>query len=384
MANARFVDALVGYNFFLKMRGNAKQNDINQYLKRKGRNLISPRMYTHYRKLLDKGFRSYIPINQFDVFHTLGRLQAAADRRRYSREPSNSPVLISRNITKWTDGVLVDRSIVGFGLNTSKRFPVRKHSPGWIRLPGYKDIPVIFVWRKHTEYSTRIGLRALEFISKYKMPDLVEVQELPSGLLRISRVKDGEIRWSDIYRLVAKTDELIKSAEDLLYTLEMIIGVEVQLSYPILQIMEFGSPDESVIKIDFGIAEILKVLFDNLIHWRTRKRRITAETRNQELQNTNLEIEIMRNAIKLKKEVQEVDIAPVVANEIKNLIPKLFNNTQAPKGLFDEGTPELAILEERILPAAAELSVGDDTDFNIEVIPALSEEEIGKKNKDIN
>ena len=60
-------------------------DDINEYLKQEGRHPISVRTYGHYESLQAHGFRSYIPINKFDVFQALGQLQMAADRRRYSR-----------------------------------------------------------------------------------------------------------------------------------------------------------------------------------------------------------------------------------------------------------------------------------------------------------
>ena len=64
---ARFVDALKGYEFFLRQRGRASLDEVNKYLMQHGYRPISLRTYTHYHKLLQHGFRYYIPINKFVV-----------------------------------------------------------------------------------------------------------------------------------------------------------------------------------------------------------------------------------------------------------------------------------------------------------------------------
>src|SRR3990172_13092239 len=122
--SARFVDALKGYEYFLSVRGKADIEDINRHLKKVGRSPIRPRTYIHCQKLIDKGFRSYVPINKFDVFESLGRLQLASDRRKYSREVVDFPAEISRDGASWSSAKLIDSSMVGFGLILPDRFSV--------------------------------------------------------------------------------------------------------------------------------------------------------------------------------------------------------------------------------------------------------------------
>ena len=161
--SARFVDALKGYEFFVKQRGKASLDDVNEYLLRHGYRPISLRTYTHYHKLLQHGFRYYIPINKFDVFQALGRLQTIADRRRYFREKTEIPALISRDGQRWVQAIVIDRSVVGFGIFVPEKFPVSTGKRVFVRLEGYHDIPVIVVWRKHLERGTRLGVRAFSF-----------------------------------------------------------------------------------------------------------------------------------------------------------------------------------------------------------------------------
>jgi hypothetical protein len=83
---AQFVDELLGYEYFPEKQGKVTRDEINNYLTSKGRRPIQQRTYTHYRKLIDNGFLSYVPINRFDVFQSLGKIQMAADRRRFHRD----------------------------------------------------------------------------------------------------------------------------------------------------------------------------------------------------------------------------------------------------------------------------------------------------------
>jgi hypothetical protein len=50
--SAEFVDALKGYEYYLKERGEATIDDVNNYLVTHGRRPIQARTYNHYRKLL--------------------------------------------------------------------------------------------------------------------------------------------------------------------------------------------------------------------------------------------------------------------------------------------------------------------------------------------
>ena len=83
---AQLEDAIKGYDYYLENRGKPSLEKVRKFLENIGRIPISQRTFGHYKKLMRFGFRSYIPINQFDVSRTRGQLQMVADRRRYSRE----------------------------------------------------------------------------------------------------------------------------------------------------------------------------------------------------------------------------------------------------------------------------------------------------------
>lgn len=299
--SAQFVDALKGYDFFLDSRGQASRQDVNDYLYSIKRKAISLRTYGHYKKLITHGFRSYIPINQFDVFQALGQLQAAADRRRYERLKDDSEVYLSKDMKKWSPGKIIDRSLVGFGLLTDDRFPIRTGSQIWIKLKDYGNIPMMVVWRNHLDESTRIGTRAFEFIAKYR---IIEEERLPPrrmGLLRIVRKDAGELDWANLFRILAKTNELLEATADLLIAIEDYAGLEIYLEKPKVTSMRFGSPGEIQIKVDFGIAEIIKVVAEKLQFWREQKEQFISETEKIKVETVNLAIEAARNAIRLRK-----------------------------------------------------------------------------------
>lgn len=371
MANALFVDALKGYEFFYKSRGKASLNEINQYLESHGRHPISQRTFTHYWHLITNGFQSYLPINKFDVFAALGRLQIVADRRRYKRIPINIDVMISRDGLKWSKGLLIDRSLVGFGIETKTRFPVSELSTGWVRLAGYKDIPVVFVWREHRTDSTRIGIRALSFIDTFRLAYDDARTERLTGTLRISREKEGAIEWVSLVGMLAKTDELLFAIGALLDTLEDALQTEITISQPVVKSIEFGSPGSFELKLDVGVSEILKTILEfikDIRFWGLQKRKFIADVEEKELNNANLKIEFVRNVINLGKEIEETNISPEMVAALKKLIPALFN--RKPKHeLFAPDSPEMGILNKRILPATADLVAGDDPEYKVEVLP---------------
>ena len=110
--SAQFVDALKGYEYFLSTKGRAFREEVNRYLESINRRSIAQRTYIHYQKLIYNGFRSYVPINKFDVFQSLGRLQLAADRRRYERYMEEISGGISRNLVSWAPATCPDSSNV--------------------------------------------------------------------------------------------------------------------------------------------------------------------------------------------------------------------------------------------------------------------------------
>jgi len=379
--SAQFVDALLGYEYFLQNRGKITIDEINQYLTSHQRNPIQLRTYTHFNKLLENGFRSYIPINKFDVFQSLGKIQMAADRRRYSREMVKIAAKISRNGQKWTEGTIINRSLVGFGILAKQRFPVSTDVQAWIRLQGYEDIPVIVVWRKHHEEATRLGVRSLEFIGKYKISDTkIELTRL-KGTLIITRQEGGDLRWDNLFRILSKSDEFINSLTDLIYSVDEHVGADVRLASPILGLIRFGSPGEVQVKVDFGIAELARMVIEKLQFWGLEKKKYLAEIRKLDLENERsglenkklaletdqLTIDLLRNVINYRKELQEFGLTESIVDEVRNYLTGLFGLNQLPKGIFDTDSLEFAILKERVLPAAAELIGGDDSAFGVNV-----------------
>ena len=374
MANALFVDALKGYEFYLSQKGEVSLDQVNDHLLAQDRNPIALRTYTHYKKLLEHGFRSYIPINKFDVFQSIGKIQMAADRRRYLREPSGIPAKISRDNEKWYEARIIDRSIVGFGIIAEHRFPTSTGVSGWVRIKGYHEIPVVIVWRQHNKESTRLGIRSMEFVAKYRIqPD--EVEKLRAArILRVQRKLSGDLEWENIYGILERINELIHSASDLLYTLEDVYGVEVHIRRPLLKSIEFASPGDVQVKIDFGVAEIIRVVLEKMQFWGLQKRKLRAEVESQELNNeatalanANLKMEILRNAVKTVKEAQDDGLKNAIIGELKKLLPSLLVSQNLLKDAFSPGSPEIGILSERILPASADLVAGDDADFEADV-----------------
>jgi hypothetical protein len=165
---AQFVDALKGYEFFLSRRGGVSLEEINDFLIADGRNPISQRTYAHYRKLLAQGFRSYIPINKFDIFQALGKIQIASDRRGKARELTELSAYVSKNRTVWVEAIILDKSPVGFGFQINERFPIRPGAPLWVRIENYEEISSVVVWRKHIESFTLMGVRTTAYVAEMK------------------------------------------------------------------------------------------------------------------------------------------------------------------------------------------------------------------------
>lgn len=365
--SAQFVDALKGYDYFLSARGRASREEVNRHLASINRKAIAQRTFTHYGNLIDKGFRSYVPINKFDVFQSLGRLQLAADRRRYERHIKDISIGISKNLVSWVPATVIDKSIVGFGLLAADRFPVSPGTQLWIDLEGFRPIPVVVVWRRHIGDQTRIGARAFEFIAKYRIigPPL---EPRATRSLKVLRINEGELYWGILFQVLQKTDELLEAADDLIVTIDEIVGAEVRPARPKLDTINFGSPGEAQIKIDFGIAEILRVLLEKIQFWRDQKRRYSAETDQVELENANIAIETARNAIRLGQEAEAAGVGrEVVDGLVRGPLQRALGVSELPDELFEEGSLEEAIVNQRLLPAATDLVAGDDLDFDVEV-----------------
>lgn len=373
MANAMYVDALKGYEYYLKKGGKLKLDEINDYLIRERRNPIAHRTYRHFHKLLVHGFRGYVPINKFDVIASLNQLQAAADRRRYHREPTTVAVQVSRDGINWVNALTVDKSLVGFGIISKEPFQVKSLALGYLRIDGYKIIPIVFVWRKHIENTTRLGVRAPEFITNYRLgPDEIAAERL-GGSIIISRDREGPIEWTSLYTALVKTNELLKGVTDLLYALEDVLDADISFAHPVLKSIQFSSPGNFEITTDKAVSMVLDILtglFDRIINFGLYKRKLRAEVQNLELDNANKKVELVRNTFNLGKEIRDSDITGQAASALLAIIPYLFDvNKPSSKEIFAADSPEIAILKNRIIPAAEELLAGDDPEYKIQIKP---------------
>ena len=139
---AQFVDALKGYEYYIKNRGKLSLENINNFLESIERSPISQRTFGHYKKLLKRGFMSYVPINQFDVYQTLDKLQVASDRRRYVRDKVDIDANVSLDKNTLIPVKIIDRSLVGFGMATFTNFTLKPGSFIWVHIKQYRDIPM--------------------------------------------------------------------------------------------------------------------------------------------------------------------------------------------------------------------------------------------------
>jgi hypothetical protein len=357
---AKFVDALKGYEYFLENRGKTSLEDINIYLEIKGRSPISLRTYSHYKKLIKRGIISYVPINQFDVDVTLGRLQMATDRRRYSRELTQGEASVSADGTKWIKANILNKSEVGFGFLTENPLQFKIKNFIWIRIDNYHDIPAFLVWQRHEENSTRFGVRALEFISKYQTSEEILFFNRLTGQLVVRKTSGGSISWQEFLRIMAKIDEMMVSSSDLLDSFAKIIGLELKLARPVLSSIKFSSPGEFVINIDIALAFLIIGLLKAIQLWRPIIERFREQTRTIELNNDILEIEKARKIIKLAEEAKDSNFKKQLIDYISTGIKEALNNKNLPSDSFERNSLENGILNSRLIPAALDLTIGDD------------------------
>ena len=375
--SANFVDALKGYEFYLSKRGLVKITEVNKYLRAQGRNPIRQRTYYHYSKLLNNGFRTYIPINKFDVYEALGQLSQAADRRRYARERVDLPAQVTIDGLIWHDVTVTDRSPVGYGLAAPASLRLRPGSPLFIRPSGYSSIPAFVAWSKPRQDYLAIGIRALQFTTEYLLAkEPIDLTAL-TGLLTVRRETEETILWDGFVTAFSKTDRLIDSTRSFLYAVDEVLGAQIHLPSPVLSTVRFGSPGEAGVKVDPGFAEVLKVIIDSVRFWALEKRKLQAETlkleneaKKVEVETLNLGIETMRNALKLSQEAAEAGIAEQVIPAVEAALKSVFKTDVLPPGLLSKGSPERGILAQRVLPAALDIVAGDDPDYDIDVAQA--------------
>lgn len=393
---ADFVDALLGYEYYLQTRGEATRADINGYLQSRHRAPIALRTYQHYRKLINHGFLSYVPINKFDVFQSLGRLQMAADRRRYSRRPVETVAGLSRNGERWNQCTIIDQSLVGFGIITDRKFPIRPGDKIWIKFPGFEPIPCFVAWREHKSDGTRLGVRAMEFIDNYRESPDDSADERREGLFIIRRTVDDDIDWDYFVHVFEKSNELIASTVDFLHAIADASGIHATIPRSLLASVVFASPGSAEIKVDFGIAEIIRALLEELQSLGLRRNRFKAEIERIELENEGLKhenkrkeleneglkednkrkaldnqdrtIEVARNALSLGKQAKAAGIDDgTIMQLLGGPLKAALGLEQLPNNLFADNSLERGILQERMIPAAVELMNPDDPNYEIEV-----------------
>lgn len=381
MANARFVDAFLGYEYYVKKGGKASLDSINEFLSKEFRRQIKLRTYSHYRNLYRYGFTKYMPINKFDVFRSLGKLQLATDRRGYNRVTVDLEAKITNDGQKWVDIDILDSSVVGFKGVTKIKYSIQKKSPIWISVEGYSIIPGILVWKKHLdENSTMVGIRALQYIEKYNVMDEEELTGRLNGILTITREKEGEIKWENLFIVFEKVNLLLNALEDFVYALEDTIGVKMLVARPVLKSISFGSPGNGSWNIDTNLAEILKLLLSLLVDRKLLKRKLTSEVELVELEvkkrkidiekagneNDLLEIEVARNAINLTTEFGNL-LEEETIQKLRKKLPEIIGLDQPIGDFLSEENLERAILKNRIIPPLLELIAGDDGDYELGV-----------------
>ena len=87
-----------------------------------------------------------------------------------------------------------------------------------------------------------------------------------------------------------------------------------------------------------------------------------------ELEIANLAIEVTRNAIHLRREPAEEGIGrELVAELMRGPLQKALGVSELPEKLFEDGSLEEGIVQQRLLPAATDLLAGDDLDFDVQV-----------------
>lgn len=382
VSSAQFVDSLNGYKFFLKKRGNTSIDDVNLYLKSINGRIIHPRTYRHYEKLLKRGFSSYIPINQFDVSRTLGKLQFASDRRRYLREITQQNAKVSKEGELWTPVKIRDKSLVGFGIETTKQMPFEPFNPLFIRIDEYRDIPVIMVWKHCENGLLRFGVRSLEFIETYRISEPGILVSKPTGLLIVKKLSGKYLSWDELYRVLEKINELIEGSSELLREIAKNAGLkEFNIIQSDLSSISFDSPFDIAINIDIDVVKILIVIFswcylDKVRKERYRKTAGGINNNNNKLDNNNqlLDSELRRNAINPKKESEEPDVPQEVSDSLQEELKDIYKIKQLPPGLLAPGSFESGILKNQVFPAAVELIAGDDPEIEVKVTKSHSDE----------
>jgi hypothetical protein len=373
--SANFGDARIGYEHFIYTHGNASIDQINDFLMANNRTPISERTYTHYRSLMRYGFRSYFPINQFDVSRMLGQLPVAPDRRRYEREKIDIETTISTDGIIWILARIIDKSMIGFGMSTAKELPIKNGDPIWVRMKEYRDIPAILVWSKWDNNLIRFGVRAVEFVSGYgiseeKMP----VDDL-TGILTVRKTSEVGLSWKELYNLMGKIEKLLDASSELLKYVADITNRKVKVSPPVISSIKFSSPGELNVIIDWKVFALLIPLIKIVQHWRIEKDRLKEENRNMKLDNDmrEFQIEFARKTLKSRK-AGDSEITKQLLAALPSWVKTVLHIDDLPPALFKPQNLESRMAKEQLLPVAADLIGGDDPEIKVEAKESSSNE----------
>jgi hypothetical protein len=372
---ANFGDARIGYEYYINTHGSASFEEINDYLLKNEHNPISKRTFNHYRSLMRYGYRSYFPINQFDVSRMLGQLPVAPDRRRYEREKVNIDANISTDGIIWIQSKVIDKSIVGFGLITSEKLSIKNGYPIWVRIPRYNAIPAILVWHKIQNNITRFGVRAVEFISVYGISQQKKPIKDLTGFLIVKKTSEEGLSWNELYNLIGKIEKLFDASSELLKYVAEQNNIKLDLLSPILSSIKFSSPGEVSVIIDWKFFALLVVLIRIVQLWRIDKNRLKEANRTLKLNNDmrEMQIEYARKLIKTRK-VANLDIAKQLLSALPDLLKKVFNIDKLTPDLFESGSLINQMSTEQLLPAAADLIGGDDQQIEVDLKESSSDE----------
>lgn len=88
---ASFEDARTGWDIYRSRSGDVSRPQLNEALRSRGLDPISPRTFGHYEKLRRLGYDEYVSINRLDIRHSSGSIFDLADRSRYDDSDVASP-----------------------------------------------------------------------------------------------------------------------------------------------------------------------------------------------------------------------------------------------------------------------------------------------------
>lgn len=149
---------------------------------------------------------------------------------------------------------------------------------------------------------------------------------------------------------------------------------DVQIAPPLLVVIKYGSPGLTQIKIDLGVAEVLRVFVENILFYKQKKAKLLAEIEHQKLQNKEKaleiearKIEVGRRAMEWRSEMKEAGVEDEVVKAMMKSVQEALGVDELPGDLFEEGSLERSIVKERLLPAGMDIVAGDDLGYDISV-----------------